>query len=98
MFAIHHDNKAGFFPIKKLFHHHTVTGIAECVASQHVFYGSFRFFLRHGDNDAFTCSKTIGFDNNGRTFLANIGQGRLNFCEVLVFPLSGYDGAPENLW
>ena len=58
--------------------------VAKGVTCQHVVYGSFGLFQRHRYDNAFTSSQTVRFNDNRRAFLAQIGQRRLDFGEVLV--------------
>ncbi len=85
MLTVNHHNKAGFFAVQELFNHDTVPCVTKGVACQHVMDSRFRFFQGHRNDNAFTGSQTVGFDNNRGAFLTQIGQCRFHFREVLVF-------------
>ena len=72
MITINHDDKARFFALQKIFNHNTRAGIAHFVAQQHIVNRSMRFIQSHRHNYAFTCRQTIGFDDDGRTFLIDV--------------------------
>ena len=84
VFAIHHHNERGFFTGQEFFDHHATAGITEGVAGQHVFHGLFGLLQGFGHDHAFTGGQTIGFHHDRRAFLAQVGQRRFYFGEILV--------------
>ncbi len=84
MLAVDHDNKARLFTVEELFDNDAVTRIAKGIACQHIVYRSFCLFQGHRHNDAFTRGQTVGFNDDRRAFLAQVGQSRLNLGKVLI--------------
>src|SRR3990167_9067988 len=82
--AVDHDDKGGFFTAQKLFNDHARTRVTESVASEHVAYGVFGFGQGHGDDHAFARSQAVSLDHDRRADFLQVGQGRLDFGEVLV--------------
>ena len=80
MIAINHDDKARFFALQEIFNHNARAGIAHFVAQQHIVNRSMCFIQSHRHNHAFTCRQTIGFDDDGRTFLIDVIM-----CSIGVF-------------
>ncbi len=85
VFAIDHHDKARLFTVEELFNHDAVARVAKGVAGQHIVNRGFGFFERHRDDNAFTGSQTVGFNNDRRAFFTEVSQGGLNLGEVLVF-------------
>ena len=85
IFAVNHNNKAGFFTIEKLFNNNSTTSISEAIVSQHIAYSGLCFFISHGYNNAFTCCETVGFYHYRCTFFVHISNGWLDFSKILIF-------------
>src|SRR3990167_1165172 len=82
--AVDHDDKACFFAVEELFDHYTRTGVAEGIAREHIAHGVFGFLQGHGDDHALACGQAVGLDHDRRADFLQVGQGRLDFGEVLV--------------
>ena len=84
IFTIDHTDKTGFFALQKLLNHHAATGIAKFIIRQHIVNGFMRLFDRLSNNDAFTSSKTIGFNDNRCALLIDISLCRYCVGKALI--------------
>ena len=67
-----------FLPLHKLFDNDACSRLAEGIILHDCIYGIECLLLRHGNNDALPCGKTVCLDNDWRALFANICACR--FC------------------
>ena len=82
--TIYHANKAGFFPLQELLDNHTATSIAKFIVRKHIVNCFVRLLDGFGDDNAFTCSKAVGFDHNRCALLIDIGFSSSSVRKPLI--------------
>lgn len=90
MLAIDHDDEGGFLAVEELLDHHARACVTESIAGQHVTHGFLGFLEGHGNDHALAGGQAVGLDHDRGTLLAQVGQRRFDFGEVLI--VGGRDG------
>jgi len=82
--AINHTNERCFFTRKEFFDHNARTCIAKLVTCKHVINCCKCFLIGHGNDYAFTCSKTISLDHDWRTIFLNKCFRSIYFSKYVI--------------